>query len=207
MLQPLLQVRLLARLEEHQLVGTCPVARTPEVVERPGGGVQVQRKLPLSFQRAAQGLEVRRTTRRSAWPEKGDDARAGLTPALFHPAPRAGSRGTGRGLSRTGKSLGKGAAGPRGGQLLVVGCHRHLGDRSYPRDLRSRCGATCRGPCSRRRDARPPDGRRLFSWHDFLRSRGASRAVKDRYSLTTTAPAGRYEHTRDDTRRAARAPC
>jgi hypothetical protein len=34
------------------------------------------------------------------------------------------------------------------------------------------------------------DGRRMFPRQDFLRSRDASRAVEDRYGLTTTAPAG-----------------
>lgn len=34
------------------------------------------------------------------------------------------------------------------------------------------------------------DGRRVFPRQDFLRSRDASRAVEDRYGLTTTAPAG-----------------
>lgn len=34
------------------------------------------------------------------------------------------------------------------------------------------------------------DGRRVFPRQDFLRSREASRAVEDRYGLTTTAPVG-----------------
>lgn len=34
------------------------------------------------------------------------------------------------------------------------------------------------------------DGRRVFPRQDYLRSRDASRAVEDRYGLTTTAPAG-----------------
>jgi hypothetical protein len=46
-LQPLLEVSGLRRFEQHQLIGLRPVAGRGEVVERPGGGVQVQRKLPL----------------------------------------------------------------------------------------------------------------------------------------------------------------
>jgi hypothetical protein len=85
--------------------GLRPVAGGGEGLERPGGGVPVQRMLPLLLHWAAKDT-CRPRARGPAQrvPQKGEDVVAGLTAGLFDPA--AGSTWN-QAPTRAGKTLGK----------------------------------------------------------------------------------------------------